>query len=299
MKEEDKPHSPSLSGPVDETRRTFLRLGLVVPLLSVSLLLPTRLLAATTKNTHWLEPTIAKGSALPPERKPSAPRLLLIDPGHGGHDPGAIGLSGTKEKDVVLDIALRMADAFSGVRGVEAKLTREQDVFLSLGARAQMGRAQRADFFISVHADSAPNATARGLSAYTLSDKASDKFASMLADKENKVDISGGQDFHVEDKEVANILFDLTARRTRNTAQRVKVGFIKGMGRRWQLLEQPMRSANFAVLRQPDIPAMLVETGFLSNAKDESILKQAAQRQKIARLMVDELSFLLRSPLFG
>lgn len=283
----------------DRQRRRFLRLGLALPLFSLTLLLPTRLLAAAQAKPLLCPPVTLKGPAPLPEDKPAAPRLLMIDPGHGGHDPGAIGLSGTQEKDVVLDIALRMADVLSGAKDIDVKLTRERDVFLPLAERAQIGREARADFFLSVHADSAPDHSARGLSAYTLSEKASDKFASMLADQENKADVMGGLTAPVEDKAVADILFDLTARRTRNTAQRVKVGFIKGMGRRWDLLEQPMRSANFAVLRQPDVPAMLVETGFLSNKKDETVLRQSVQREKIAKLMVDELAFLLRSPLFS
>jgi len=294
MSEEGRTHPSMPSGLEDSSRRTFLRYGLVLPFLSVSLLIPTRVLAAAVKAQKT---PVGKGSAAP-AIKPVAPRLLMIDPGHGGHDPGAIGVSGVHEKDVVLDIARRMAEEMNGLRGVAAKLTRDSDVFLPLGDRAELGRKAKADLFISIHADSTPNHTARGLSVYTLSDKASDKFASMLADKENKVD-GPNLDFHVQDKEVANILFDLTARRTRNIAQRVKVGFIKGIGRRWELLEQPMRAANFAVLRQPDVPAMLIETGFLSNPKDEEILSQAAERKKIASLMVDELAFLLRSPLFG
>ncbi len=281
----------------DSRRRAFLRLGLALPLFSASLLIPSPLLAAA--KPLLCKPFVGKTPPPPPEAKPKAPRLLMIDPGHGGRDPGAIGLSGTKEKDVALDIALRMAESLSATPGIEVRLTREYDTFIPLSERVRMGRAARADFFISIHADSAPNHEARGLSAYTLSEKASDSFASMLADKENRADVMGGLSLPPADKDVANILFDLTARRTRNTAQRVKVGFIKGIGHRWQLLEEPMRSANFAVLRLPDVPAMLVETGFLSNREDEALLRQAAQRRKIAEFMVDELAFLLQSPLFG
>ncbi len=283
----------------DAARRAFLRLSLALPALSVSLLLPTSLLAAS--QPLWVRPlATGKGMApASPPRKPKAPRLLMIDPGHGGHDPGAIGRSGTQEKNVALDIARRMADAITKERGIEAQLTRDKDEFLPLAERVQIGREARADLFLSIHADSAPNPGARGLSAYTLSEKASDQFASMLADKENKVDALAGVNLPTADKDVANILFDLTARRTRNTAQRVKVGFIKSIGRNWQLLEEPMRSANFAVLRIPDVPAMLIETGFLSNKQDEAILRQPMHRQKIATLMAKELAFLMRSSLFG
>jgi len=281
------------------SRRDVLRLGLVAfPFVSLSLLLPQPVLAAMGDAAHLVPRGDASAPA--PTNKPRPPRLLMIDPGHGGHDPGAIGLSGTQEKDITLDIAQRMMAYIAQKESfVAAKLTREDDTFLPLMDRVKMGRDARADLFVSVHADSAPNKSARGLSAYTLSEKASDQFASMLADKENHADVTGGLAVPTDDKEVAEILFDLTARHTRNTAQRVKVGFVKAMGRRWQLLEEPMRAANFAVLRSPEVPSMLIETGFLSNRTDESILMKASQRQKIAELMAGEITFLLKSPLFG
>lgn len=280
--------TPLPSGP-DESRRRFLRLLGGLPLLG--LLGSAPLLAAPLQPIEAPPPS--------PERKPQVPRLVMLDPGHGGHDPGAIGLSGTKEKDITLDIALRMAEALERERGVTVRLTRESDIFIPLGERVKQGHEARADMFVSIHADSAPNSGARGLSAYTLSEKASDKFASMLAEQENKADSLGGLDLGIADKDVASILFDLAARRTRNTAQRVKVGFIKAVGRDWPLLDDPMRAANFAVLRSPDVPSMLVETGFLSNRNDESLLREPASRQKVAALMAKELAFLMRSPLFG
>ncbi|HBM90281.1 MAG TPA: N-acetylmuramoyl-L-alanine amidase [Rhodospirillaceae bacterium] len=275
------------------SRRSFLRLGLALPFLSASFLTPTSLLAASAVTPlKWSQP-------VRPTTKPKAPRLIVIDPGHGGHDPGAIGHSGTKEKHVALDIARHMARVLSKEEGITVKLTRDRDKFLSLKERVRIGRETHADMFFSIHADSAPNRRARGLSAYTLSEKASDKFASMLAEKENSADLIGGVELPSDDQDVADILCDLAARRTRNTAQRVKVGFIKGIGRRWRLLEEPMRAANFAVLRSPEVPAMLVETGFLSNKRDEALLSKKKSRHKIASLMAQEITFLLRSPLFG
>lgn len=302
--DENAPHDIRKDGaaPVENPkRRAFLRLGLsLLPCVSLSLILPRSVLAASkaTVTAALLDPKLA-APAPSPLVKPKPPRLLMIDPGHGGHDPGAIGLSGTQEKDITLDIAQRMARLVAAEQDVRAEMTRRNDEFLSLAERVNRGKEARADLFVSIHADSAPNHSARGLSAYTLSQKASDQFASVLADKENHADVIGGLNVPVEDQEVAAILFDLAARRTRNTAQRVKVGFIKGMGRRWTLLEQPMRAANFAVLRSPEVPSLLIETGFLSNREDEATLNKAEQRQKIAELMVKELSFLLRSSLFG
>lgn len=274
------------------TRRRILQLGLGLPLLGAGLAWPSGLWAADI--THGFS------NGMPvPGNKPYPPRLLMIDPGHGGRDPGAIGISGTHEKDVTLDIARRMADALSARPGVDVKLTRDEDVFLPLEERVRLGREARADLFLSVHADSAPNKAARGLSVYTLSEKASDDFSRALADHENSADITGGLDLPPADKDVTAILFDLTARRTRNTAQHAKAGFVQAMSHNWHLLERPMRAANFVVLRAPDVPSMLVETGFLSNPRDEQILCQPQQRQKIAQLMAKDLVRILDSSLFG
>ncbi|MFY9287390.1 MAG: N-acetylmuramoyl-L-alanine amidase [Alphaproteobacteria bacterium] len=270
------------------TRRRFLQVGLAASALGITWSLPLDVMAAQAKN------------ALPiPARKPRPPRLLMIDPGHGGRDPGAIGRVGTQEKDVTLDIARRMADAISGFPGMKVKLTRDTDEFLPLQDRVKIGRQAQADMFISIHADSAHNAGARGLSVYTLSEKASDEFAKELADHENEADLMGGMDLPPADKEVTAILFDLAARRTRNTAQHAKANFVNSMSRDWHMLEHPMRAANFVVLRAPDIPSMLVETGFLSNPKDEQILRQPQQRDKIAKLMARDLAAILDGPLFG
>lgn len=272
------------------TRRRFLRLGLALPLAAASFALPFDLFAAEANRTH--------GSPMP-EHKPRPPRLLMIDPGHGGRDPGAIGLSGTHEKDVTLDIARHMAEALSGFPGVNVQLTRDEDIFLPLEERVRLSREARADFFISVHADSAPTKAAHGLSVYTLSEKASDQFSKLLAEHENKADLMGGMDLPPADKDVTAILFDLAARRTRDTAQHAKASFTQAVGRAWPLLDQPMRAANFVVLRAPDVPSMLVETGFLSNPHDERILREPQERAKIARLMAKDLAAILDGPLFG
>lgn len=277
------------------SRRRFLRLSLGLPVLGLGLSLPLDLLAASQRKgvtVPTLQPPV-------PADKPRPPRLLMIDPGHGGRDPGAIARGGTQEKDVVLDIARRLADGLARQPGIDVKLTRDEDIFLPLEERVKLSRNARADFFISVHADSAPSPAARGLSVYTLSEKASDDFSKQLADHENEADLMGGMDLPPADKDVTAILFDLTARRTRNTAQRARTNFVHAIGREWPLLERPMRAANFVVLRAPDVPSMLVETGFLSNPHDERILSQPQERAKIAALMTDDLAALLNSPLFG
>jgi len=275
-------------------------------MLAANVLLPLELLAGTPDSIGkkigslgTFTPDDVIGASTSPSRKPRAPRLLMIDPGHGGYDPGAIGRSGTQEKTVTLDIGRRMAEALAGQPEINARLTRDTDTFLPLQERVRISQSVHADFFISIHADSAPSKLARGLSAYTLSEHASDAFAKALATQENRVDAMGGVDLGQTDRDVAEILMDLTARRTRNTSQRARYEFVKSMGRSWRLLERPMRAANFAVLRAPEIPSILVETGFLSSPQDEALLRQPQQRQKIAQLMAQELAAILNSPLFG
>ncbi len=225
-------------------------------------------------------------------------RLLMIDPGHGGRDPGAIGKSGTYEKDVVLDISRQLADALSRISGVQAKLTRDTDHFIPLEERVSIAQGAKCDFFLSIHADSAPTQNARGLSAYTLSRDASDNFAKALEKKENLADLVGGLQVKNDDPEVTDILMELAARHTKTAALKAKQEVVKGLNGDWKLLENPMRSANFAVLRAPDLPSMLIETGFLSNAQDEQILQSRANRQKIAKLLAGEFGKILNAAPF-
>ena len=275
------------------TRRRFLKLSLQASSLMCGLSIPMDLWAAGAGANQL--------TASVPLRKPQPPRLLMLDPGHGGRDPGAIGRSGTHEKDVTLDIARRLGDALAARPGTDVKLTRDEDVFLPLEERVRLSREARADMFLSIHADSAPNSSARGLSAYTLSAKATDDFSKHLADHENEADLMGGMDLPPADHDVTAILFDLASRRTRNTAQHARASFIQSLGHSssWHLLENPMRAANFVVLRAPDVPSMLVETGFLSNPHDEAALRLPAEREKIAKLMAKSLGGILDSPLFG
>ena len=178
------------------------------------------------------------------------------------------------------------------------KLTRENDRFLALPERVAIAREAQANLFISIHADSAPDSAARGLSAYTLSETASDDFARKIADGENIVDQKFGAAIHKQEA-VANILYELAARQTVTASRFAKDSLVRGAGRSIRLLEQPKRSANFAVLRAPDVPSLLIETGFLSNEKDEEILKSAAERKKIAQVLARELATVLKNPIFS
>lgn len=265
-------------------RRSLLRLALSIPV---------------GQAFGFADDSVLVSTAAAAERRPlvSRPRLIVLDPGHGGADPGAVGAKGTLEKTVTLHIAQEVARLLGGRKGLGVRLTRRDDRFLALDERVAIARKAGADLFVSIHADSAPNAEARGLSAYTLSDKASDAFASRLAQQENRADRFGGLDTKGNRKIVKDILLDLTARHTRNASLVAKQSLVKGAGSDLRLLENPMRSANFAVLKAPDVPSLLVETGFLSNPADEEILREPRARGKVAQVLARELSAVVtRSP---
>ncbi len=273
------------------SRRLFLRRSIVCAGVGLAVLLPWPLLAAD-KATKSMGRVALKQPADGSDDKiaPSGTKLLMIDAGHGGKDPGAVGQRGLKEKDVTLDIARRMAEILAGKHKISPQLTRDSDSFIPLAERVAKAQAARADFFISIHADSAKSSEARGFSAYSLSEEASDDFAQELAKQENLADRFADLKLDQADPDVANILFDLVNRETQAAAVKTKVKLVKGLERELKLLHNPIRSANFAVLRAPDVPSILIETGFLSNSDDEKLLQEAKQRQKIATLLTREIS---------
>jgi N-acetylmuramoyl-L-alanine amidase len=220
----------------------------------------------------------------------SGPAVLVLDPGHGGHDPGAIGVSGTYEKEITLAVGLGIRQALSGHRDLKVVLTRARDEFLPLDDRVEVAHEADADLFVSIHADAAPTLAARGLSAYTRSDKASDSFAGALAKRENMVDTLYGFDLKRTDRATAAILMDLAKRHSRNASLAAKKRIVSGVKGKVLLLENPMRSANFAVLRSTTIPSVLVETGFLSNPKDEAMLSNARSRAAVVRALAEQLA---------
>lgn len=215
-----------------------------------------------------------------PERAPveDGRRVVAIDPGHGGVDPGAIGVSKVYEKDLVLKIARGLAETLERRGGYKVVLTRESDVYVKLRDRIAIARRAGAEVFISLHADSINDDDLRGLSVYTLSETASDKEAAALATSENKSDIIAGMDFSSEEPVVTDILIDLAQRRTMNLSTKLANTIVDEMGPRTRLLSRPRRSAGFAVLKAPDVPSVLVELGFLSNSHDEKALRDPKRR---------------------
>lgn len=219
----------------------------------------------------------------PPSMKTRDKRLTIaIDPGHGGIDPGAIGLSGIFEKNITLAAAQQLKAKLESTGRYRAVLTRSRDASLGLRQRIDIARHAPADAFISLHADSMGDASVRGLSVYTLSEKASDSEAGMLAEAENKADLIIGMDLTRESQEVRNILIDLAQRESMNLASQMAAILINELQREVKLLRNTHRFAGFAVLKSPDIPSVLVEMGYLSNRDDESALRKEAYR---ARLM--------------
>lgn len=221
---------------------------------------------------------------------PRQPAVLVLDPGHGGRDPGAIGVSGTHEKDVTLSICQTIQRILAPRADLTVLLTRTRDSYLPLGSRVAFAHEHGADLFISIHADAAPNRYARGVSAYSRAERASDDFARQLADRENQVDVIYGFDHTATDKQTAAILIDLARRHSHNASLVAKRRIINGIGRRVHLLDNPMRAANFAVLRSPAIPSVLIETGFLSNPQDEKVLRSPNGRAQLARYLAEQIA---------
>jgi len=228
-------------------------------------------------------------AAQPAGRRTPQPRrvpTVVIDPGHGGVDPGAISPNGVYEKDIVLATASEIARELAARRNYRVVLTRSTDEFLPLRERVARARAWKADLFLSIHADALPDAEMRGLSVFTQSAQASDREAAALAISENRADLVGGLNLSHQPRDVGTILLDLTRRQTGNLSIALARKVVAQLGREVVLLDRPQRSADFAVLTAPEIPSALVELGCLSNPAEERLLQQRAYQQKLARGLV-------------
>lgn len=209
--------------------------------------------------------------------------LVVIDAGHGGHDPGSQSTDGThKEKHIALAIAKAIRDELAASGRVRVALTRSDDRFLVLGERREVARRLKADLFISVHADSAENKAARGASIYTLSEVASDRVAAQLAAKENRADILNGVDLGGENNEVSSILLDLAQRETMNISSQFATLLQREMSPTIQFKDDAHRFAGLIVLKAPDVPSVLLETGYISNDDDLALLLSGEYRRNIA-----------------
>ncbi|HMP44026.1 MAG TPA: N-acetylmuramoyl-L-alanine amidase [Sphingopyxis sp.] len=210
--------------------------------------------------------------------------LVVIDAGHGGHDPGAISPhSGRREKDITLALARAIRDELVASGRVRVALTRSDDRYLVLEERFGIARRLKADLFISVHADAAENHEARGASIYTLSEVASDREAARLAARENKANIINGVDLGAHSSDVSSILLDLTQRETMNVASDFARLLQREASGEVRFRTSAHRFASFVVLKAPDTPSVLFETGFISNKDDSEFLASADGQKKVAR----------------
>ncbi|WP_041682473.1 N-acetylmuramoyl-L-alanine amidase [Pusillimonas sp. T7-7] len=241
-----------------------------------------------------LPPPVAQKPSPLPEPPPRAappskarPVLVALDPGHGGEDPGAIGPKGTKEKDIVLSIARRLKKLIDAQPNMRAYLTRDNDYFVPLHVRVQKARRVKADLFISIHADAWIKPSARGSSVFALSQNgATSAAARMMAKRENDADLIGGVNLGSHNKQVAQVLLDLSTAAQINDSMRVGDRVLHEIGKISRLHKKRVERAGFAVLKAPDIPSILVETAFISNPEEERLLRSASHQDKIARAML-------------
>ena len=208
-------------------------------------------------------------------------KIIVLDPGHGGKDPGAIGYSGVYEKNITLAMAKELKVILEK-EGYKVHLTRSTDIFIPLRDRVKIARKYNADLFMSIHADSAVNRSAKGLSVYTLSETASDKEAAALAERENKADVVAGLNLLEHSKEVSDILINLAQRETMNRSSEFASFMVQEMRKSVKLRDNTHRFAGFAVLKAPDVPSVLLEMGYISNRTEERLLKQKDYRRKLA-----------------
>ncbi|MBL0403665.1 N-acetylmuramoyl-L-alanine amidase [Microvirga aerilata] len=230
----------------------------------------------------------AEGAPEPPavQQAKDARPVIMIDPGHGGIDPGAAASGHVVEKDLVLSFAQRLKKKLEAGGRYKVVMTRDEDVFVSLGARVKAARAAQADLFISVHADSISGGQdVRGLTVYTGSERASDADSARLADRENKADAAAGVESGDMPDDVSDILQELTLRETRSFSHGFATRLVGEFDAVARLNKNPHRQARFQVLRAHDVPSVLVELGYLSSQKDLDLLMSEEWRSKMVSAM--------------
>ncbi|HEC59662.1 MAG TPA: AMIN domain-containing protein [Methylophaga sp.] len=275
-----------------------------------TIIAPKAQATAITKAPPVQVPVSTTNIKMPPpiatvtKSKKSMPRrdiVIAIDPGHGGQDSGALGKNGTKEKDIVLSIAKRLAKIVNSEPGMRAYLTRDTDIFIPLRHRIVKARQNKADMFISIHADAFKDTKAKGASVFVLSQRgASSEAAQMLANKENAADLAGGISLDDKDNMLASVLLDLSQDASLAASLEVADTVLSGLKRVGNVHKKHVESAAFVVLKSPDIPSILVETAFVSNPDEERKLNSPAHQNKIARAILSGISnYFQRNPLPG
>lgn len=235
------------------------------------------------------EPVAEPAPAPPVVRPPAAGPdiVVVVDAGHGGHDPGAHGPGGTREKDVTLAISRRLVALLNEEPGMRGVLTRSDDRFLGLRERMERARSANANLFISIHADAAYNRSAQGSTVYVLSEKAaSDEASRRLAARENAA-LIGGVDLGDKDPVLASVLMDLSQNASISSSIAVGDAILGNMSRLGRLHRRTVQQAPFMVLKSPDVPSVLVETAYISNPTDERNLRSPSHQQELARAVLD------------
>jgi len=248
---------------------------------------PGRVGVVATRN--WVAAKPAPRSARPVEKHANGGgrRIVMLDPGHGGVDPGAIGARGTFESRITLNVAKAVKRKLEATGRYRVLLTRYRDIYIPLRDRFDRAEASNAQIFISLHADTIKNRKIRGASVYTLSENASDAEAGALAAKENRSDIIAGVDLTAQSDTVASVLISLRQRDTMQESAHFARFLVKSLGKAIGLLRNTHRFAGFAVLKSPDVPSVLVELGYLSNRRDEKMLRSADFRQRVGRAVLE------------
>jgi N-acetylmuramoyl-L-alanine amidase len=225
--------------------------------------------------------------------------IIAVDAGHGGEDPGALGPRKALEKNVVLQIARRTVDQIKRQKGFDAFLVRDGDYYLGHRKRTAIAREKRADLFVSIHADAFKQSSVSGASVYTLSDRgATSETAKWLAERENQSDMLGGVgNVSLDDKDpmLAQVLLDLSMDGNRSQSIRVGEAVLRNMGEVTKLHKKQVEQAAFLVLKSPDMPSILVETGFISNPGEARKLSQASHQQKLAKAITAGIAEFMRA----
>ena len=250
-----------------------------------------------------LETPVGKGPAKGPPKEGQAPEItrmvtIVLDPGHGGEDPGAIGRGGSYEKHVTLEVARRLKAKIDAEPNMRSMLTRDGDFFIPLHHRVQKARRVQADLFVSVHADAFIKPTARGSSVFVLSENgASSSAARWLAQRENAADLIGGVNLDVKDPHLARTLLDLSQTATLNDSLKLGKAVLGELGGVNTLHKGQVEQAGFAVLKAPDIPSILIETAFISNPEEERRLNDDAYQEKMAEAILKGIKgYFARNP---
>ena len=230
----------------------------------------------------------------PTDKKKNAPIIVMLDPGHGGEDPGAIGYKKTREKDIVLQIARRTYNLLKKEANIKVYMTRNEDVFIPLKVRVAKARSLNADLFVSIHADAFTNRSVKGSSVFALSTRgASSSAASYLAQTQNDADQIGGVS-RSGDKYLDNTILDLVQKTTLSNGVLLGSAILNRMKKVNNLHKPSIEKAGFAVLKAPDIPSVLVETAFISNITEEQKLKTTSFQNQVSKAIVDGIKDYLK-----